>query len=591
MRPDREVGRRSFLSGLGALASSVGAAAGLAGAAPARPLPETPRGPHAEDTRHAAPADNDATTSTFFATVAVDSSYRVTTDSDGDLWPTCWADDDALYTANGDGGGFGTGRHADIVVNRITGDPETGLAGQRLAAGNAVGTIWGDASVYNRKPTGITCADGRLYLAVQDLRSAPAAQAFDDAPYASMSWSDDHGRTWQQTQQPMFTDGVFTTIFFLDFGRNGRAAQAALGPQAAGYVYAYGMDGNWRGSFSGAVADPVDLYLARAPKDAVQQRSRWEFFAGTNGEGPVWSPRLTERRSVLHDTRRQYPSIRNADGHPHNLSVISQGGVLYVEPLRRYVYTSWTEYTFEFYESPTPWGPWKLFFTKDFGGYPWYGRGPRCPGPKNGGYATTIPSKFVAADGLSLWVQANWWVGNDCGEVAYRYSLRKLQLRPFVAQTPTNQPDPRENLSVTDTATPIEKSAHYGHPERYHDGDLSTSEDSFDQENKNLDWWGITWAQPYRFNAVVYTTGEMFDDGGWFAASLRVQVRQNFRWVDVANADLAPRYPYSSAAGPYRSFTFRFATTSGDGVRVIGKPGGSSYFTSIAELEVYYRSS
>lgn len=45
--------------------------------------------------------------SEFFATTTVASSSGYDTDSDGDLWPSCWADNDHVYTANGDGAGFG----------------------------------------------------------------------------------------------------------------------------------------------------------------------------------------------------------------------------------------------------------------------------------------------------------------------------------------------------------------------------------------------------------------------------------------------------------------------------------------------------
>ncbi|TDD99982.1 hypothetical protein [Jiangella asiatica] len=41
-------------------------------------------------------------------------------------------------------------------------------------------------------------------------------------------------------------------------------------------------------------------------------------------------------------------------------------------------------------------------------------------------------------------------------------------------------------------------------------------------------------------------------------------------------------------AGAFRTFTMTFDETWGDDVRVIGRPGGSARFTSIAELEVYY---
>ncbi|MGO4649776.1 hypothetical protein AB4305_33345 [Nocardia sp. 2YAB30] len=584
------VDRRRFISG-GAAALAAGLwVPGAASAAPWSLSSDTKV--RAGDTSRTGGTAEEAATSTFFATVSVENAVSIGSNSDGDLWPTCWADDDALYSANGDGRGFSDEQPRDIVVNRITGDPKSGITGERLAAADQVGVIWGDPDKYNRKPTGIVCTGGRLYLAIQDLRTGPGDFAFNDAPNASVSWSDDHGRTWQKTQQPMFTDYVFTTIFFLDFGRDSRDAEDALGTEAARYVYAYGLDGNWRDSLSDTVPDPVDLYLARAPKEAVENRSRWEFFAGLSGGAPLWTRAVTSKQPVLHDARRQYETFRNSGQYPHNLSVISQGGVVYIKQLERYLYTSWTEYTFEFYEAPAPWGPWRLFLTKDFGGYPWFGRGAHCPGPKNGGYGTTIPSKFVSADGTSMWVQSNWWVGNSCGDSAYAFNLRKLTLRPFTAQIPTNQPDPRDNLAHSGEAvTPIEKSAHYGHGEYYHDGDLTKSEDSFDQENKDLDFWGFTWAEPYRMNKVVYTTGKMFDDGGWFGANLRVQVRQDFQWVDAPNANVAPRYPYDSSAGPFKTFTFTFATTWGDGVRIVGKPGGSACFTSIAELEVYYRDS
>ncbi|QIS04198.1 DUF4185 domain-containing protein [Nocardia brasiliensis] len=581
------IGRRRFMVGVCGAAGVLAAGLGVAGAGASRSS-APPAGDRGENP--GGPATPSTELSTFFATAMVGSALEVDSDSDGDLWVTCWSDDDNLYSVNGDGSGFADGPRHDIVVNRITGDPKSGFTGTVLAVADEVGVIWGDPAQYNRKPTGIVSVDGRLYLAIQDLRLGQEDIAFNDAPAASVSWSDDHGQTWHKTQQPMFADGVFTTIFFLDFGRDSGDAVTALGAEAARYVYAYGLDGNWRGSFTATVADPFDLYLARAPKDAVEQRNRWEFFAGLDGDEPRWSKQLNDRRAVLRDTRRQYSTLRNYREYPHNLSVLSQGGVVYVKALRRYLYTSWTEYTYEFYEAPTPWGPWKLFFTKDFGGYPWFGREPGCPGPKNGGYATTIPSKFIAADGMSMWVQSNWWVGSAGGDTAYSFNLRELTLRPFSAQSPANQPDPRDNLAYSGAdVTPIEKSAHFGHCEYYNDGDFTKSENSFDQENKDLDFWGFTWSKPYLMNQVVYTTGEMFDDGGWFAAGLRVQVRQDFRWLDVSNTKIEPRYPFTASTGAFTTYTFTFASIAGDGVRIIGKPGGSAYFTSIAELEVYYR--
>lgn len=529
--------------------------------------------------------------STFFATVSLPYAAEVSTASDGDLWPSAWAGDGELYAANGDGRGFSDQASLDIVANRISGAPPDGITGVRRSGGDAIGPIWSDPAQYNRKPTGMIAIDGdgdgvdELYLAVQDLKSG-ATNPFDDAPAASISRSTDGGATWTHTDAPMFTDHVFTTVFFLDFGQSSRY-RSVLGAADSGYVYAYGLDGNWRDSYAGTVADPVDLFLARVPVGSVQDRSAWRFFAGLSGDTPQWTADIGAKRAVLHDDRRVYPAIsNNPKNGPTNISVISQGGVLYNPGLDRYLYTSWTEYTFEFYEAPTPWGPWKLFLHKDFGPYPWWGT---TPGPKNGGYATTIPSAYVSADGRTMWVQANWFVGNDAGPANYDFSLRRLVVTPWQATTPDNPRDAGANLArtVADTV-PIDKTSHYGRLGCLNDGNAQAGEDSWDGTAKDSDQWGYTWPRAYHMNRVVYTTGTMFPDGGWFARDLRVQVRQNQTWVDVTGLSVDPAYPYSDAAGTNATYTFRFGDTWGDGVRLYGVPGGAESFTSIAELAVYY---
>jgi Domain of unknown function (DUF4185) len=581
------IARRSLLRAGAATAVAAGAvAAGLElSGEPGRTPSLASQGP--ADTAAA-----DELTSTFFATAFTEYYGSLATASDGDLWPVCWADDDSLYTANGDGTGFGTGApEADIVVSRVTGTPETGLAGTRLAAGAEVANVWAAPVDYNRKPTGIACAGGVLYLAVQDLCTGPDADAFNDAPNASVSVSADHGRTWRKTTAPLFTHWTFTTIWFLDFGRDSIEAERALGQADGGYLYAYGLDGNWRDSYSGTVPSPVSVYLARVAPASVQDRSAWQFFTGLSGGRPAWGP-MAARVPVLTDTRRLYRELLVTSGSsdgPMYLSVISQGGVVYNAPLRRYLYTSWTEYTFEFYEAPAPWGPWRLFFRHDAGGYPWFGAGGACGGPKNGGYATTIPSKFISADGRSMWLQSNWWGNSACGRANYNLSLREMTVAPYQRTTPANESDAARNLARTGRGVvPVEKSAHYGHWQYYNDGDTTRSEDSWDNSRKSADWWGYLFEQAYQLNRVVYTTGTMFPDGGWFASGLTVQVRQDFRWTDVTGLRFTPAYPYTRAAGSGTSYTMTFDPVWGDGVRIIGVPGGRSTFTSIAELAIYY---
>jgi hypothetical protein len=605
------VNRRHFLQA----ATTAGAAAVFSPSAPRTPQAAggapAPRQPAGAAARHHDPD------SAFFATAFTEYAASYATDSTGDLWPSCWADDDNVYAANGDGQGFGNGSIADIVLNRITGTPELGISGERLAAGEQIANVYADRRYYNRKPTGMVAVDGNcdgrdeLYLAVQDLRFTPAALAFNDAPNASICRSDDYGRTWRKTDEPMFTDHVFTTIMFLDFGRSQQHA-TVLGADGARYVYAYGLDHNWRCSYSNTVPSPTDLYLARVPRAAIQCRPAWEFFTGATPSGePRWSSRIDDRVAVLRDPRRIYPDLFCRNG-PANLTVLSQGGVLYNAPLRRYLYTSWTEYTFEFYEAPAPWGPWRLFMTKDAGGYPWYGpaaeiqmlpnplghlvprrTGPTpqaaaCPGPKNGGYACTIPAKFVSADGRDMWLQSNWFLGVGCGAPNYTFSLRRFHVAPRQLGCPPNPPDPCRNLARSCGTTPIEKCAHHGHGDYYHDCSRSHSEDSFDCSHKAFDFWGYTWPREYRMDRVVYTTGQVFPDGGWFEYGPTVQVRQGSRWVDVADLTTSPPYPPDRTAGSYRTYTMTFTETRGDGIRICGIPGGSATFTSIAELAVYF---
>lgn len=507
--------------------------------------------------------------SSFFSTVRIEERPSFQTNSDGDLWPSAWTKDDALIAAWGDGAGFPAGgAHLDIGVARITGGLGR-LSGENLAVTDAVGSIWTSGGFYNRKPTGMVAVGDALYLAVQDL-----AKDFNDAPAASISKSTDGGRTWTWDKSaPMFRDHVFTTIFFADFGKNRENAPDE-------YVYAYGLDGNWRMSYSDRVPDPTRLHLARVRPDDIMDRAKWRFFAGFDAEGrPAWTEDINARKPVLETERRIYRKAHDPK-MAQNISVLSQGSVVYNKPLNRYLYTSWTEFTFEFYEAPRPWGPWKRFLSKDFGAYPWTAN-------KNGGYATTIPSKFISADGRTMYVQANTFFG---GAHVYNFALRRLTVTPYTPSVAENGKDAAANLArVGEGATPISKSLHFGNARYFNDGVRVQSDDDWDREDKPLSWWGYTWDREYRINEVVFTSGGIFDDGGWFRETPRVQVRKGFRWADVPDAMVSPAYPGTRAAGAHRTFTFRFAEVSGDGIRIIGAPGGSATFTSLSELEAYYR--
>src|SRR6185437_5092329 len=85
----------------------------------------------------------------------------------------------------------------DMAVSRISGMPPH-LSGKTIA--RDVGSDWSGPK-YNRKPTGMLCIHGAIYLAFQNLLK----WHFSDAPAASIAKSTDNGVTWTWDKSaPMF---------------------------------------------------------------------------------------------------------------------------------------------------------------------------------------------------------------------------------------------------------------------------------------------------------------------------------------------------------------------------------------------------
>ncbi|MDF2699630.1 MAG: hypothetical protein K0Q49_1186 [Haloplasmataceae bacterium] len=509
--------------------------------------------------------------STFFSTVFIEDKASYDTLSDGDLWPSAWSDDDHLYVGNGDGKGFNLDENwEDIVINKLSGSIEKhNLSGEKIMSTTPISQVWGDQFVYNRKPTGMVSVEGRLYLAVQDLnKKSPGT--FDDAPNATIIKSDDKGKSWSWDQtKPMFSNHFYTTIMFLDYGKDYE------NNTFDDYVYAYGLDYNWRDSFSDTVTDPQHVYLARMPKDGIQNLSKWEFYTGDLKANASWSSDIQSKKPVLTDQRRIYNDTFVQA--VNNMSVISQSSIVYNKAINRYIYSSWTEYTFEFYESPTPWGPWRHFYTKDFGAYPWNEE-------KYGGYATVIPSKFISEDGLTMWVNSNTFVG---GIKKYNLSFRKLKVSLYT-NTKAMNGHSEYNLAMLNDTTPISLATHYGIGNKLNDGNYQIYDDSYNGEKKVYDYWGLTWTTNYNMNEINYYVGDVTEHGGWFK-KMKVQVRQNNEWIDTENTKISYPYTFDQNLKSFSKITIKFKNTFGDGVRIIGIPGGDHYYTSISELEVFYK--
>jgi hypothetical protein len=277
-----------------------------------------------------------------------------------DNWPVTWADDDALYTAYGDGNGFEPfiAEKLSMGLARVTGPPAH-VRGENLRAPSAETRGDGAAGL---KASGMLMVDGVLYLWARN------------AANAQLAWSHDHGATWR------WADWRFTESFgcptFLNFGKNYAGARDP-------FVYVYSHD-------SDSAYERADrLVLARVLKTQLREREAYRFFAGFDATGqPRWTREIARRGAVF--THR---------GHCYRL------GVTYNAALRRYLLvqpvanlasrdeTGKLDVRFRgglaIYDAPEPWGPWTtVFFTEHWD-----------VGP---GDTASFPTKWMSADGETL---------------------------------------------------------------------------------------------------------------------------------------------------------------------------------------------
>ncbi len=268
-----------------------------------------------------------------------------------DNWPLTWGDDDALYTAYGDGQGFDPGAPEKLSLGlaKVTGPPEA-FSGENIRS--PTGEDRGDGES-GKKASGILMVDGVLYLWARN------------AGNSRLAWSADRGSTWT------WSDWRFTESFgcptFLNFGKNYAGARDE-------FVYVYSHDA------AGAYAPADRMVLARVSKTAIRQRDAYEYFrALAPGGTPAWTKDIAERGAVFTHPGRCYRS-----------------SVSYDAALKRYLWCQTLpggdprfEGGFGIYDAPEPWGPWTTaYFTERWD-----------VGP---GETSSFPAKWMSADGKTL---------------------------------------------------------------------------------------------------------------------------------------------------------------------------------------------
>ena len=279
-----------------------------------------------------------------------------------DLWPVTWAGDNNLYTAWGDGGGFGgtdqDGRVA-LGFGRIEGPAEK-FEGFNVNGGK---NAEAPASFAKRGKTGgMLCCQGVLYAWINRQNGA-----WPDV-HEGLAWSTNMGRTWENSSWEFPKGpGNFKPSTFLNAGKD----YTNLPPDLAGFVYFYGI----------RQGHDTNIYLGRVRMNQIRDRTAFEFLSRfAPDDKPVWSADVREIQPVFTDE--------------HGLGNLPC--VNYCPALNRFLLAIYHRGPGQLgiFDAPHPWGPWTtVAYYEDWGGMVADGQGLTC----------NFPQKWMSSDGLTLW--------------------------------------------------------------------------------------------------------------------------------------------------------------------------------------------
>ena len=319
-----------------------------------------------------------------------------------DTWYPSWASDGNLYSpwtdgnVNGLGSGSG-GKDATTGHAKIIGDDPFKL--QVVDQG----VYKSDPAPYGgRYPCGSLVHNGVWYYGTYCLH--PSGDAPHEGtnynwpwlgPFVGFRYSTDFGKTWTQTPctpaKPLFGESALHgepvkigAPHFVDFGKNMEHS-----PDGKAYLVAHGAhdDKNRRFAYNSWITgDEIYLLRVKPSIENINDVSKYEFFAGLDAsDKPVWSS--------------EFGKIKPIAEWNNNMGCVT---ITYNAPLKRYLMcvtdggNTTSRYNTYILESNEISGPWKMVtYMKHFG---------------EAGYFVNIPSKFIGADGRTIWLcySANW---------------------------------------------------------------------------------------------------------------------------------------------------------------------------------------
>jgi hypothetical protein len=306
-----------------------------------------------------------------------------------DNWPLTWGDDDALYTAYGDGNGFEPFTREKLSLGFGKG---AGRAGGFYRGNLRAPTLEqkGNGRA-GRKASGLLMVEGVLYLWSRNAGNSQLAE------------STDHGVTWS------WSDWTFTNSFgcptFLNFGRNYRALAT--------------------NSFTSIPLTPMTL---------TRRRTAWCWRASPGSESA--SARLTSSLSgatlrVGPNGLAIFPSAARSSKIPANVTVPASPGALRCGAFCVQVLPNGlsrdhggnvdTRFAggLAVFDAPEPWGPWTTAFHTES-----WDVGP--------GDTASFPAKWMSPDGRTLYLVFS---GEDSFSVRQATAVLK---KPSITNTTDN---------------------------------------------------------------------------------------------------------------------------------------------------------
>lgn len=357
---------------------------------------------------------------------------------EGDNWYTTWADDDKLYASLNDGKGFPgmagyTGLSHNTRVFALNGYPPhhsfeylhgfpdlpSGAVPQDRSRYYGFGIIALDDHIYHYLATPNhpwawpppPMPDGSRFVGCKLIYSPDLGETWlnqDGSPLAWEQWSERNRDNMVFFEEP---DDAFSLVTLLQMGKN-------YEHNTDGYVYIYSPNGSVEGTMN-------QLAMLRVAKDSILDRSSYEFFVSSNGDGSaIWS-RDIDDRGVVHT----FPSGHvNVEAHPYAW----QPSVVYNAPLAVYMMSNWGMAVADdgmwfdgpsylgFWVADQPWGPWRQVHEEKS----WTPDGD----VHARAYQPQISPKWIANDGKSFWMVFTDFQLVDGERPYYGYNTQRVEL-------------------------------------------------------------------------------------------------------------------------------------------------------------------